>query len=154
MNYRKKVIIFLTSLIVIIQISLIINNNQKSSFRYFIWNIEEIAIGRLISISFFSGLIVSTLLNTTFNAKNKIPFFKDNDLENIENNDNNNENENDENSFEIPPQRDLKEVQPTISVNYRVIKKTNDNEFQRRKDISNEEEIQEDWDIINDDNDW
>ena len=65
MNIKKKSILLSIFLIISIQLLLIINNRQKTSFRYFIWNIEEVSIGRLICISFFSGLIMSTILSKT-----------------------------------------------------------------------------------------
>ena len=58
-------ILTLIFLIIIFNILLSIDNNQKTSFRYFKWTLQEVSIGKLISISFFSGLFVSTLLNTT-----------------------------------------------------------------------------------------
>ena len=67
MNHQKKIFILSFLIIISIQIMLFINNNQKASFRYLIWNIEDISIGKLINISFFSGLIVSSILNITLN---------------------------------------------------------------------------------------
>ena len=69
MNNKKKNLILIVFLIVSIQILLLINNRQKTSFRYFIWNIQEVTIGRLIIISFFSGLFMSSLLNKTLSNK-------------------------------------------------------------------------------------
>ena len=63
--FKKKYLLFTLFLIIIFQILLYTNNNQKTSFRYFKWTLQEVSIGKLISISFFSGLFVSTLLNTT-----------------------------------------------------------------------------------------
>ena len=51
--------------ILTIQIFLLINNRQKTTFRYFIWNIEQISIGKLICVSFISGLLLSSLLHKT-----------------------------------------------------------------------------------------
>ena len=63
--FKKKYLFLSLFLIIIIQTLLYTNNNQKTSFRYFKWTIQEVSIGKLISISFFSGLFISTLLNTT-----------------------------------------------------------------------------------------
>ena len=50
----------------------------------------------------------------------------------------------------MPPQRDLRDKQPTISVNYRVVKNMNDNNL---KDLNNSNpDNKDDWD--NADNDW
>ena len=79
--FKKKYLFLSLFLIIIIQTLLYTNNNQKTSFRYFKWTLQEVSIGKLISISFFSGLFVSTLLNTTFNSTS----FRKKTIENIEN---------------------------------------------------------------------
>ena len=119
MIFKKKFLLLTLFLIIIFQILLYTNNNQKSSFRYFKWTVQEISIGKLISISFFSGLILSTLLNTTIRSSKK------NTFEKIEENYEPINNEEDiKSNTEMPPQRDIRDVQPTISVNYRVVKNT------------------------------
>ena len=50
MNYKKKIFISSIFFILIIQILLLINNKQKTSFRYFIWKVDEVSIGRLICV--------------------------------------------------------------------------------------------------------
>ena len=66
-------------------------------------------------------------------------FFSENNEEDIESN------------FEMPPQRDLRETQPTISVNYRVVKNMDDNNLKKDRNYSNPDNL-DDWD--NGDNDW
>ncbi|WP_245151896.1 hypothetical protein [Prochlorococcus marinus] len=51
----------------------------------------------------------------------------------------------------MPPQRDIRETQPTISVNYRVVKNMNDNNIKKDLNYSNADN-EDDWD--NADNDW
>ena len=155
MNYKKKSLIFSIFFILSIQIFLLINNRQKTSFRYFIWKVEEISIGRLICISFISGLLMSSLLNKTLNnetityPKNKDDYetTTENDYS-IDSDDNIDNNE----SYEIPPERDLRETQPTISVNYRVIKDNGEREFRDSNQNSKKEQYQDDW--INNDSEW
>ena len=131
---------------IIFQTLLYTNNNQKTSFRYFKWTVQEVSIGKLITISFFSGLIISTLLNTTFTS------LKKNNFENVEDDFVFPNNEEDmEPNVEMPPQRDIRETQPTISVNYRVVKNMNDNNLKKDQSYSNQD-IKDDWD--NADNDW
>ena len=146
MIFKKNLLLLTLFLIIIFQTFLYRNNNQKTSFRYFKWTVQEVSIGKLISISFFSGLFISTLLNTSFTS------FKKNTLENVEDDfvSDNNEEEMEPN-VEIPPQRDIRETQPTISVNYRVIKNMNDNNFKKDQSYSNQD-INDDWDSA--DNDW
>ena len=121
------------------------SNNQKTSFRYFKWTVKEISIGKLINISFFSGLIISTLLTNTI-ADNK-----KNISENIEDNYEPQKNKDFKSNIEMPPQRDIRDSQPTISVNYRVVKNTEGNDFKKDLNYSNPDD-KDDWD--NADNDW
>ena len=149
--YPKKRNLLLTIvLIIIIQILIYTNNNQKTSFRYFIWNLQEVHIGKLISISFFSGLLISIILNniksTSYKNKQNISDKKDEIFETQIDNEVNDSN------FEIPPQRDLRDAQPTISVNYRVIKNNQEKNQKYEQKTSNNSNYQDDW--INDDKDW
>ena len=145
---KKKYLLLTIFLIIIFQTLLFTNNNQKTSFRYFKWTLQEVSIGKLISISFFSGLFISTLLNTTINNNS----FRKNNFENVEDDFISQNNEEDmEPNVEMPPQRDIRETQPTISVNYRVVKNINDNNFKKDQSYSNQD-IKDDWD--NADNDW
>ena len=146
--FKKKYLLLSLFLIIIFQILLYTNNNQKTSFRYFKWTVQEVSIGKLISISFFSGLFVSTLLNKTITNTN----FRNNISENAEDDFVPQNNEEDIGpGVEMPPQRDVRETQPTISVNYRVVKNTNDNNFKKDRNYSDLDN-QDDWN--NSDNDW
>ena len=146
MIFKKKLLLLTLFLIIILQTLLYTNNNQKTSFRYFIWTIQGVSIGKLVSVSFFSGLFVSTLLNTSIN-------YKKNSFKNIEENHEPLDDEEDiKSNLEMPPQRDIRDAQPTISVNYRVVKNTEENNMQRDKKISNNTDKIDDWD--NEDNDW
>ena len=145
--FKKKYLLFTLFLIIIFQILLYTNNNQKTSFRYLKWTLQEVSIGKLISISFFSGLFVSTLLNTTITSIS----FRKKTFENLEDDFVSNNEEEMEPNVEMPPQRDIRETQPTISVNYRVVKNMNDNNLKKDQSYSNQD-IKDDWD--NADNDW
>ena len=146
--FKKKYLLLSLFLIIIFQIFLYTNNNQKTSFRYFKWTVQEVSIGKLISISFFSGLFVSTLLNKTMTST----IFRNNISENVEDDFVPQNNEEDIGpGVEMPPQRDVRETQPTISVNYRVVKNTNDNNFKKDRNYSDLDN-QDDWN--NSDNDW
>ena len=152
MNYKKKRLIISILLIVSIQILLVLNNRQKTSLRYFIWNIQNISIGRLICISFISGLLMSSILNKTLDKNfNTFSENKENDKLTNENEYTINREDNNE-SQEIPPERDLRDTQPTISVNYRVIKNNDQNESNERDQRSNNPQSQDDWD--NNNSDW
>ena len=153
MIFRKKFLLFTLLLIIIFQTLLYTNNNNKTSFRYLKWTIKEVSIGKLITISFFSGLIMSTLLNNTYFI------FKKQNLKNVEENYetlNNDEEEEDNDeissNIEMPPQRNIRDTQPTISVNYRVVKNTETDNLKRDKNYSNSSDNEDDWN--NYDNDW
>ena len=147
MIFKKKFLLLTFFLIIIFQAFLYTNNNQKTTFRYFKWTVQEISTGQLINIAFFSGLFLSTLLNTSVCSSKK---------NNVENTEENNESLNDEeymqSNIEMPPQRDVRDAQPTISVNYRVIKNTDDNNLKRGKNFSNSPDNKDDWNYEN--NEW
>ena len=147
MIFKKNFLLLTLFFIIILQALLYINNNQKTSFRYFKWTAQEASLGQLISISFFSGLFVSTLLNTTFTS------FKKNTFEEIEENYEPLNNDEDlKSNIEMPPQRDIRDTQPTISVNYRVVKNTDENNLNRGKKFSNSPEKKDDWNY--DESEW
>ena len=138
--FKKKYLLVFFFLIIIFQTLLYTNNTQNTSFRFLKWSVQEVSMGKLLSISFFSGLLMSTLLNST-----NISYEK-NDFENIEEN---YEHQNNEtyikSNVEIPPQRDVREAQPTISVNYRVVKNTEENNLRSDENYSNKAENKDYW---------
>ena len=148
MIFKKKFLLLIIFLIITFQTLLYINNNQKTSFRYLKWTVQEVSIGKLISISFFTGLFLSTLLNTT------IASYKKNNFENpVDNYEPPNNKEDIKSNIEMPPQRDIRDTQPTISVNYRVVKNMEENNLKNNQNYSNNFDKQDDWNN-DDDNDW
>jgi len=147
MIFKKKYLLLTFFLIIIFQILLYTNNKQRVSLRYFKWTVQEVSIGKLISISFFSGLFISTFLNTTITSYKKNTF--ENGKENYEPL---NDEEDIKSNVEIPPQRDIRESQPTISVNYRVVQNGEENYSKSDQDFSDIPDNKNDW--VNDDNDW
>ena len=145
--FKKRYILLALLFVIVFQILLHTNNNQKTWFRYFNWTLQEVSIGKLINISFFSGLLISTLLTTTISS------FKNNVIEDIEDNYEPLNNEEDiKSNIDIPPQRDIRDAHPTISVNYRVVKNTEENNLKKDQNYSNNPDNKDDWNI--DDNDW
>ena len=151
MNYKNRGFFITFILIIIIQALIYINNTQKTSFRYFIWNIQEIKIGKLIVISFFSGILISNLLNNNINLNAAINGKNDYVDKNQDHEDLINEEE-EITEVEPPPQRDIRDTQPTISVNYRVIKNGGDTYSKYDGKSSYDAKYQDDWNI--DDSDW
>jgi len=152
MNYKNKNLIIIIFLIVFIQILLLLNNKQKTNFRYFIWNIPDVSIGKLIFISFFSGLFTSSLLNKTIsnNIINK-PIFED-DYKTTDDNDYSEKRVDNNEQYDIAPERDLRDPQPTISVNYRVLRNNGENEITDRNQTINNSQSDDDWN--NNDSEW
>ena len=147
MIFRKKYLVLTIFFIVILQTLLYTNNNQRTSFRFFKWTVQEVSIGKLISISFISGLFVSTLLNTSITS------YKKNTYENEEDNfEPPNNLEDMKSNVEMPPQRDIRDAQPTISVNYRVVRNTEEINLKRDQNYSNNPDNNDDWN--NGNNDW
>ena len=145
MIIKKKFLLLIIFLIIIFQSLLYLNNNEKTSFNYFKWTFQEVSVGKLISISFFSGLFITTLLNTSITNFKKTSENIEENYEPISND------EYKKSSTDMPPQRDIRDTQPTISVNYRVIKNTEENNFKRDKNYSSIYN-NDDWD--NEENDW
>ena len=147
MIFKKKYLLLTFFIIIIFQILLYTNNKQKVSLRYLKWSVQEVSIGKLISISFFSGLFISAFLNTTITG------YKKNTFENAEENyEPLNDEEDMKSNVNMPPQRDIRDSQPTISVNYRVVQNGEDNYSKIDQNLSDKPDYKNDW--VNDDNDW
>ena len=147
MIFKKKFLLLILFLIIIFQTLIYTNNNQRISFRYFKWVAQDVSIGKLINLSFFSGLLISALLNTTITNSKK------NNIENIEesyeplNND-----EDIKSNIEMPPPRDIRDTQPTISVNYRVVRNIEEKNLKNDQNYSNSSEKKDEWG--DEDNEW
>ena len=151
MNINKKLIAFYIFFLIFILSILNLKNPEKTKFYLFTSKIEDISLGNLITITFISGFTFSSLL--TLISKNK-------SQELLEDNFTNNDEEfykSDKNNFieeleyDRPPERDVRESQPTISVNYRFIDQDN-NYSSSNKTKNNLNEEENDW--LNNDNEW
>ena len=147
MIFKKKYLLLTFFLIIIFQILLHTNNKQRVSIRYLKWTVQEVSLGKLISISFYSGLFISAFLNTTITGNKKNTF--ENAKENYEPL---NYEEDIKSNVEMPPQRDIRDSQPTISVNYRVVQNGEENYSKSDQNFSEKPNDKNDW--VNDDNDW
>ena len=147
MIFKKKYLLLTFFLIIIFQILLYTNNKERVSLRYLKWTVQDVSIGKLISISFFSGLFISAFLNTTITG------YKKNTFENAEENyETLNDEEDMKSNVKMPPQRDIRDSQPTISVNYRVVQNGEENYSKSDQNFSDKSINKNDW--VNDDNDW
>jgi len=154
----KKNFIILFLLLITITLSILNYKNTSKTYLYFLnFKTEKLTLGGFITLSFIAGFTTTFTFSYLTSLKNENKMFNDEkiDLNSeslqddfIENNTNLNESIKDR-----PPERDIRESQPTISVNYRVIKQNNtevndtdegyaDNKYQNYDDW---EEIESNW---------
>tara|TARA_Y100001970_G_scaffold251851_1_gene325110 strand:+ start:20522 stop:20989 length:468 start_codon:yes stop_codon:yes gene_type:complete len=155
MNFKRNFIVLYIILSVTTLTFINLRNSKRVNVNIFTWPSINISLGNLITYSYFAGFSFNTFLiliviNERLKIKkviNEDEFF------------NEDENEDkvifEEKSFERPPERNIKESQPTISVNYRVI---DSNKYRQNKDTKESEmknssnNIIEDWE--ENENDW
>ena len=150
MNIKKNLIAFFIFFSIFILSILNIKNPEKTKFYLFTSKTEEISLGNLITITFISGFSLGSIFSL---------ISKNNSQESLEDNFTNDEEiyKSNENNFSQelasnpPPERDFRESQPTISVNYRFVDQ-DDNSFTTKKTISNPNSEDNDWE--NYDNEW
>ena len=153
MNINRKLIAFYIFFSIIILSILNLKNPEKTKFYLFTSKTEEISLGNLITITFISGFSFSSLLNLI--SKNDSQESLENNFTNyeeIDKSDNNNFSQ--EFNSNRPPERDVRESQPTISVNYRFVDQDNNSyrSQETAKIINNPNNEDNDW--VNFDNEW
>tara|TARA_B100000900_G_scaffold396106_1_gene395117 strand:+ start:82 stop:543 length:462 start_codon:yes stop_codon:yes gene_type:complete len=153
MNIKKKLIAIFIFFSILTLTILNLKNPEKTKFYLFTSKTEEITIGNLICITFISGFTFSSLLslisrNYSKESLEEIP----NNYEDRDKSDENNLNQ--ELESNRPPERDVRESQPTISVNYRFVDQE-DNTYSSKntkKSLNNLNNQDNDW--VNYDNEW
>ena len=153
MNINRKSIAFYIFFSIIILSILNLKNPEKTKFYLFTSKTEEISLGNLITITFISGFSFSSVLNLI--SKNDSQKSLENNFTNyeeIDKSDNNNFSQ--EFNSNRPPERDVRESQPTISVNYRFVDQDNNSyrSQETAKTINNPNNEDNDW--VNFDNEW
>ena len=153
MNINKKLIAFYIFFLIFILSILNLKNPEKTKFYLFTSKTEEISLGNLITITFISGFSFSSVLNLI--SKNDSKESLENNFTNyeeIDKSDNNNFSQ--EFNSNRPPERDVRESQPTISVNYRFVDQDNNSyrSQETAKTINNSNNEDNDW--VNFDNEW
>ena len=154
----KKNLIILIFLLTTITLSIINLKNTSKTYLYFLnFKTEKITLGGFITLSFLAGFTTTFTFSYITSSKNENIIINDEkeDINSetlqgdfIENNTKLNES-----IKNRPPERDIRESNPTISVNYRVIKQNNtevndidegyaDNKYQNYDDW---EEIESNW---------
>ena len=153
MNINRKLIAFYIFFSIIILSILNLKNPEKTKFYLFTSKTEEISLGNLITITFISGFSFSSLLNLI--SKNDSQESLENNFTNYEEIDKSDNNKfSQELNSNRPPERDVRESQPTISVNYRFVDQDNNSyrSQETAKTINNSNNEDNDW--VNFDNEW
>ena len=153
MKIKNKLIGFFIFSIILTLLILNIKNTEKTKFYLFTSKIEEISLGNLITITFISGFTFSSLLRVI--SKTYTPeLLEDNYINDEEINKSEENKISQEIEFNRPPTRDVRESQPTISVNYRFVDqdKNSYGSTNSKKPINNPNNQDNDWG--NYDNEW
>tara|TARA_B100000212_G_scaffold298454_1_gene242680 strand:+ start:319 stop:777 length:459 start_codon:yes stop_codon:yes gene_type:complete len=152
MNIKKNFIVFISLSILILSI-LNIKNPEKTKVYLFTSEIKELSLGNLITIAFFSGFTISTLL-TLISKNNSNESSRDFSINDEEIDKSYKDNFSQGLEYDRPPQRDVRESQPTISVNYRFVDQ-DDNSYNSKNTKKTMDNINsEDNDWANKENEW
>jgi len=154
----KKNLIILIFLLTTITLSIINLKNTSKTYLYFLnFKTEKLTLGSFITLSFLAGFTSTFTFSYLTSSKNENKIFNDEgrdiNSETLQGNSTEKNTEINESINERPPERDIRDSQPTISVNYRVIKQNNtevndiddgymDNKYQNYDDW---EEIESNW---------
>ena len=153
MNIKNKFIAFFIFILIFTLSIFNVKNPEKIKFYLFTSKNEQISLGNLITLTFVSGFTLSSLLTliskTNLQASSDENFINYDEIEqSVENN------TYQEFKSDRPPERDVRESQPTISVNYRFVDQDDDlynskNNSKKTNNVNNEDN---DW--LNNDDSW
>ncbi len=153
MNIKNKLIAFFIFILIFTLSIFNVKNPEKIKFYLFTSKKEQISLGNLITLTFVSGFTLSSLLTliskTNLQASTDDNFINYDEIEQkVENN------TYQEFKSDRPPERDVRESQPTISVNYRFVDQDDDlynskNNSKKTNNVNNEDN---DW--LNNDDSW
>ena len=153
MNIKNKLIAFFIFILIFTLSIFNVKNPEKIKFYLFTSKKEQISLGNLITLTFISGFTLSSLLTliskTNLQASSDDNFINYDEIEqSVENN------TYQEFKSDRPPERDVRESQPTISVNYRFVDQDDDlynskNNSKKTNNVNNEDN---DW--LNNDDSW
>ena len=148
MNIKNKFFIFYFFLNIILISFININNSKKVNINIFTWQSNKNSLGKLITYSYLAGITFNTLLTLIINRNDLKLNQREFDTEFYNKRENQEEFIDNGTNFVRPPERDLKESQPTISVNYRVINNNKASSSKNNKDSkfgSSTDIITDDW---------
>ena len=153
MNIKNKLIAFFIFILIFTLSIFNVKNPEKIKFYLFTSKKEQISLGNLITLTFVSGFTLSSLLTliskTNLQASSDDNFINHDEIEQSEEN-----NTYQKFKSDRPPERDVRESQPTISVNYRFVDQDDDlynskNNLKKTNNVNNEDN---DW--LNNDDSW
>ena len=150
----KKNLIILIFLLTTITLSIINLKNTSKTYLYFLnLKTEKITLGGFITLSFLAGITTSITFSYLTSSKNENKIFNDEgrdiNSETLQGNSTEKNTEINESINDRPPERDIRDSQPTISVNYRVIKQNNTEVNDNDKGyIDNKYKNYDDWEEI------
>ena len=126
----KKNLIILFFLLTTITLSIINLKNTSKTYLYFLnFKTEKLTLGSFITLSFLAGFTTTFTFSYLTSSQNQNKMFNDQrkDIysESLQGNFTEKNTEINESINDRPPERDIRDSQPTISVNYRVIKQNN-----------------------------
>ena len=153
MNIKNKLIAFFIFILIFTLSIFNVKNPEKIKFYLFTSKKEQISLGNLITLTFVSGFTLSSLL--TLISKTNSQASSDDNFINYDEIDQSVENNTyQEFKSDRPPERDVRESQPTISVNYRFVDQDDDlynskNNLKKTNNFNNEDN---DW--LNNDDSW
>ena len=153
MNIKNKLAASsIFSLILILSI-FNLKNPEKTKFYLFTSKIEELSLGNYITISFITGFTFSSLL--TLISRNSLEESLKENLIKEEETDKSDDNIfSQEYESERPPERDIRESQPTVSVNYRFVDQDKNPYISKNRQETNNNLNNEENDWLSNDNDW
>ena len=150
----KKNLIILIFLLTTIILSIINFKNTSKTYLYFLnFKTEKLTLGSFITLSFLAGFTTTFTYSYIKSSKNENKIFnnerRDINSETLQGNFIEKNTEINESINDRPPERDIRDSQPTISVNYRVIKQNNTEVNDNDKGyIDNKYKNYDDWEEI------
>ena len=150
----KRNLIILIILLITITLSILNLKNTSKTYLYFLnFKTEKLTLGSFITLSFLAGFTTTFTFSYITSSKNENKMIndekKDINSEDFEGNFVEKNTEINEPTNDRPPERDIRDSQPTISVNYRVIKQNNTEVNDNDKGyIDNKYKNYDDWEEI------
>ena len=135
-------------------LSIINLKNTSKTYLYFLnFKTEKLTLGSFITLSFLAGFTSTFTFSYLTSSKNENKIFNDEgrdiNSETLQGNSTEKNTEINESINDRPPERDIRDSQPTISVNYRVIKQNNTEVNDNDKGyIDNKYKNYDDWEEI------